>query len=170
MLTYKREPINNLDMPGKNFKSAEAQMLIRKPASEVFEAFSDPGITRNFWFTRGSGRLEVGKEVTWEWEMYKVSARVMVKEMVSGQKIVIEWGEPSRTVEFDFQAVNEGFTYVTIREWGFLSTGDALLEDIKGSTAGFTTVLDGLKAFLEFRINLNLIADKFPPEITSHGN
>jgi hypothetical protein len=30
--------------------------------------------------------------------------------------------------------------------------------------------LDGLKAFLEHGINLNLIVDKFPKEITQHGN
>jgi len=40
---------------------------------------------------------------------------------------------------------------------------------IKDSTGGFTTVLDGLKAFLEHNINLNLIADKFPKEVAQHG-
>ena len=37
---------------------AKAEMLIRKPVAEVFEAFVDPEITRKFWF---SGRLETGK-------------------------------------------------------------------------------------------------------------
>ena len=37
---------------------AKAEMLIRKPVAEVFEAFVDPEITRKFWF---SGRLEAGK-------------------------------------------------------------------------------------------------------------
>lgn len=39
---------------------AKAEMLIRKPAAEVFAAFVDPAITANFWFTKGSGRLEPG--------------------------------------------------------------------------------------------------------------
>ena len=34
-----------------------AAMLIRRPASEVFEAFVDPDITTKFWFTKSSGRL-----------------------------------------------------------------------------------------------------------------
>jgi uncharacterized protein YndB with AHSA1/START domain len=39
---------------------AKAEMLIRKPVAEVFEAFIDPAITTKFWFTKGSGRLEPG--------------------------------------------------------------------------------------------------------------
>jgi hypothetical protein len=31
-------------------------------------------------------------------------------------------------------------------------------------------VLDGLKAYLEHGIDLNLIADKYPKEIMNHGN
>jgi hypothetical protein len=49
---------------------AETAMLIRKPVSEVFEAFVNPAITSKFWFTKGSGRLEAGKQVRWDWEMY----------------------------------------------------------------------------------------------------
>lgn len=54
-------------------------------------------------------------------------------------------------------------------QYGFSQTGDNLLEAVKDSAGGFTTVLDGLKAFLEHSINLNLIADKFPKELTQHG-
>ena len=50
----------------------EAQMLILRPISEVFEAFVNPEITTKFWFTRSSGRLELGKKVRWDWEMFGV--------------------------------------------------------------------------------------------------
>ena len=45
---------------------AKAEMLIRKPVGQVFEAFVDPAITSLFWFTRGSGRLEPGRQVRWD--------------------------------------------------------------------------------------------------------
>lgn len=143
-------------------------MLIRKPAAQVFEAFIDPEITKNFWFTKGSGKLETGKTITWEWEMYGVSAPVLVKGILPNERIVIEWGEPATTVEFNFKAISQNATYVTIKNYGFHQTGDALLHVIKDSTGGFTTVLDGLKAYLEHGINLNLIADKFPKEVVQH--
>lgn len=156
-------------MADKNIKCAEAQMMIRKPAAQVFEAFIDPELTKNFWFTKGSGKLEVNKKVTWEWEIYNVSAAVVPKEILKNEKILFEWGEPARTVEFKFQALNDDSTYVTVTECGFDKTGDELLAVVKDSTGGFTTVLDGLKTYLEYGINLNLIADKFPKEITLHG-
>ena len=148
---------------------AEAQMLIRKPVEEVFEAFINPSITRNFWFTKGSGRLEVGKKITWTWEMYNISAVVVAKEILPDQKIIFEWDEPSRIVELNFKEVDDESTYVTVTESGFNKKGEELIAAIKDSTGGFTTVLDGLKAFLEYRINLNLIADKFPKEVIQHA-
>src|SRR5260221_710594 len=58
---------------------AKAEMLIRKPIAKVFEAFVDPAITTKFWFTKGSGRLETGKQIHWDWEMYDISVQVTVK-------------------------------------------------------------------------------------------
>lgn len=148
-----------------NFSQAHARMMIRKPVAEVFNAFIDPALTRNFWFTRSDGKLELNKTVVWEWEMYNVSASVWVRELKQNSRIVIEWGEPATNVEFQFQQISEGATYVQIVESGYQETGDKLLKHIIDSTGGFTTVLDGLKAYLEHGINLNLIADKFPKEI-----
>jgi len=149
-------------MAPNNSVFVEAQMLIRKPAEKVFEAFIDPAITTNFWFTKGSGKLEVGKTVKWEWEMYRVSTNVLVKEIVPNKKISIEWNEPVTTVDFKFEALTENTTYMVIKNYGFNLEGEELIAAIKDNTGGFTTVLDGLKAYLEHNINLNLIADKFP--------
>lgn len=142
--------------------TVEAQMLVRKPAAEVFNAFIDPAITTQFWFTRSSGKLEAGKTVTWTWEMYNFSTQVRVKEIIENEKIVVEWNEPSTSIEFLFEASTESTTYVIIKNYGFDSSGDQLIEAIKDNTGGFTTVVDGLKAWLEHGINLNLIRDKFP--------
>src|SRR5215510_6805542 len=79
---------------------AEAQMLIRKPPSQVFEAFIDPSITKNFWFTKGSDRLTLNKKITWTWEMYNLSTTVTAKEIIENEKILFEWDTPPRMVEF----------------------------------------------------------------------
>lgn len=150
-------------------ENVETQMLIRRPVSKVFEAFVNPAITTNFWFTKSSGKLEAGKTITWEWEMYGISTEVLVKEIDANRKILIEWGKPATTVSFEFNALSEDKTYVVIKQYGFRETGSDLIAVIKDSTGGFTTVLDGLKAWLEHNINLNLIADKYPKEISTHG-
>ncbi|MFC0605400.1 SRPBCC family protein [Winogradskyella pulchriflava] len=140
----------------------ECQMMIRKPISEVFQAFVDPKITTKFWFTKSSGILEKEKSITWEWEMYGVSDKIKVIELILNQKISIIWGNPSTTVDFEFSELSNKNTYVVIKNYGFQQTGNDLIEAIKNNTGGFTTVLDGLKAYLEFGIKLNLIGDKFP--------
>jgi uncharacterized protein YndB with AHSA1/START domain len=159
-------------MSSSNLKCSEAQMRIRKPVSQVFQVFIDPEMTKHFWFTKGSDKLEVGKTVTWEWEMYNFSTQVIVKEIVENQKIAIEWftSEKPTNVDFDFKTLSDGSTFVSVKHYGFDKTGDELLETIKDSTGGFTIVLAGLKAYLEHNINLNLIVDKFPKEIMQHGN
>lgn len=140
---------------------AGAQMLIRKPVLEVFSAFINPEQTVNFWFTKSSGPLKKGKRVTWEWEMYGVKTEVIVREIIENELIEIDWGEPSRRVAFRFSQMENG-TYIDCRETGFTETGSELLAAIRNSTGGFTTVVDGLKSWLEHGIGLNLIADKFP--------
>lgn len=149
-------------MTEQSIPIVEAQMLIRRPVLEVFEAFIDPAITTKFWFTHSSGHLEAGKTITWRWEMYGVSADIFVKEIIPGKKIATEWGDPATTVDYEFSAFTADSTYVTIKNYGFNLEGEELLQAIKDNTGGFTTVLDGLKAWLEHGLELNLVADKFP--------
>lgn len=71
---------------------AKTAMLIRKPVAQVFEAFINPEITSQFWFTKSTGRLEAGREIEWTWEMYQVMVPVQVKKIELNKRIIIEWG------------------------------------------------------------------------------
>jgi uncharacterized protein YndB with AHSA1/START domain len=145
-------------------------MLIRKPVGEVFEAFINPDITTKFWFTKGSGRLEAGKQVQWDWEMYNISVPVTVKAVERDKRIVIEWpGYGGNTsVVWKFTAQPDGSTFVTVAESGFTGSGDELVQKTADSTQGFSLMLAGLKAYLEHTIQLNLVADRFPVGIAEH--
>ena len=143
---------------------AKTEMLIRRPVAEVFQAFIDPEITTKFWFTKSSGRLEIGKQIRWEWEMYNASTNVNVKEIEPNKRIVVEWeadGGPT-TIEWIFTARPDNTTFVSITNSGFHGTVEEVAEQAIASTEGFTFVLAGLKALLEHNMNLNLIADRFP--------
>ena len=142
-------------------------MLIRKPAADVFQAFVDPDITTKFWFTRSSGRLEAGKQVRWDWEMYGIAVPVTVKAIEPDKLIVIEWPGQSgpTTVEWRFAPQPDGTTFVGITEAGFAGDGDQLVKQVTDSTQGFSLVLAGLKAYLEHGVMLNLVADRYPAGI-----
>ena len=147
----------------------KAQMLIRKPAAEVFEAFVDPAVTSRFWFSRGSGRLEPGKRVKWDWEMYGASVDVEVKAVEENRRILVEWDGPDNPslVEWTFEAKGEGRTMVVVKNWGFRGEPDAVVAAAIDSMGGFSLLLAGLKAYLEHGIDLRLIVDHDPDSLVA---
>ena len=143
----------------------KTQMLIRKPARKVFEAFVDPTITTKFWFTKASGRLEPGKTIKWEWEMYNVSATVQVRELEEISRIVIDWGDEQHgftTVEWRFFPWKDDTTFVKITEQGYTGNGDQIVARAMDSMGGFSFVLAAAKALLEHDIVLKVTADHSP--------
>jgi uncharacterized protein YndB with AHSA1/START domain len=143
---------------------ARAEMLIRKPVAAVFEAFVDPAITSKFWFTKGSGRLEPGKRVQWDWEMYSFSVDVEVKAIEPNRRIAVEWsayGHPT-TIEWVFTSRPDGTTFVSVTNAGFRGTAEEIVKLAVDATEGFAFLLAGLKALLEHDVQLNLVHDRFP--------
>jgi len=143
---------------------ASTAILIRQPIEEVFEAFVNPAITANFWFTKGSGRLQVGKQIRWDWEMFKHTELVTVKALEENKRILIEWDSYGTLtlVEWAFVARSDNSTWVSIVNAGFAGTGDEIVQQAADTMEGFVLVLAGAKAYLEHNIQLNLIADRFP--------
>ena len=141
----------------------ETQMLIRKSINIVFNAFVDPLITQQFWFSTSSGYLEEGETVEWTWEKYKATAQVHVLKIKENELIRIEWGEPKSKVDFIFEKVDPMQTYVRIKNYDLPYQDQALIDFVINSTGGFTTVLDAAKIYLEYDIEPNLVLDKFPP-------
>lgn len=150
---------------------AKSELGIRKPVKEVFEAFINPKISTKFWYTHSTGKLEKGANIQWKWEMYNLVVPVVVLEIIANQKILIEWGEGihKSTVLWEFKSINDNLTFLTIKNYNFQGNYEAILKQVQDSTKGFTFVLSGLKAWLEYNLQLRLIEDAFPKELmTKH--
>lgn len=146
---------------------AGAAMLIHKPVNEVFMAFVDPAVTTRFWFTKSSGKLVEGQSVNWTWEMFNHTVLISVRKLVPNKNITIQWGDDAEAlVVWDFNSLGTSRTFVTITNTGFKGSCQELISQIRDSTGGFTWVLAGLKAYLEHNLQLNLIADRYPEELT----
>ena len=143
---------------------AKAQLLIRKPVQQVFEALVDPAITSRFWFSKGSGRLETGKRIRWDWEMYDHHTDVDVKAIELNKRILIEWNGPENPsmVEWTFEDKGNNTTFVVVKNWGFKGDADKVVAAALDSTGGFTFVLAALKVFLEHAIEPNFVVDHAP--------
>jgi uncharacterized protein YndB with AHSA1/START domain len=108
------------DLQLKHVPIGKVGMLIRKPVADVFEAFINPDITTKFWFTKSSGRLEVGKQIQWDWEMYDFSTRVTAKSIEPNRRIVIDWPRyGGLTTEWIFAPRGDDATFVSITHTGF---------------------------------------------------
>lgn len=141
-------------------------MLVRRPVADVFAAWVDPEVTTRFWFTKSSGKLAAGETVRWDWEMYGVGADVTVKELVADELIEFEWGGAGSSplvVAVELTSYGPERTYVEVTEKGYAGSADDVVAHVLDSTAGFTMVLCGMKAFLEHGIALGLVADKSRP-------
>jgi uncharacterized protein YndB with AHSA1/START domain len=149
---------------------ARAEMLIRAPPAEVFEAFADPAVTSHFWFTHGSGRLEPGARVKWEWAMYGFSVDVDVSA-ADRERIEVAWsayGAPS-TIEWRFTPLPDGTTFVSVTNAGFAGSDADKIKAALDATEGFAFVLAGAKAWLEHGVELNLVRDRFPKGLDDGG-
>lgn len=144
-------------------------MLIRRPVADVFHALVDPEVTTRFWFTRSSGKLEAGKRVRWDWEMYGHSADVDVDVVEENERISMRWpayeGDAQTTVEWTFTPRADGSTFVTVTNTGFTGDQEGIAKQANAATGGFTLVLAGMKAWLEHDIELTLVRDRFPEGI-----
>lgn len=151
-------------MDTSNQPVAKIELLIRKPVAEVFDAFVNPDIITKIWFNRSSGPLEMGKSVTWYWDLYNASTEVRVLALEQNQRIYIEWDVDSdnpSNVEWKFEERADNGTYVSVVHSGFDSDADDVLNKVVDSTGGFTLVLAAAKAYLEHGIELNIVADRF---------
>lgn len=134
------------------------QTKIQKPVAEVFDAVYNPDKLSEYFTTAGSsGPLEAGQTVMWSWHDYPGSYPVKVIESVKNERIVFDWevmggGYDTRT-EITFESLNDGETLVKITESGWKEDKEGL-EASYGNCFGWTQVVFGLKAWLEYGINL----------------
>lgn len=156
----------------------ESQMLIRKSVQEVFEAMVNPDITSKFWFTKGSGRVEPGKTLEWEWGQFGVKDNVNILDVRKDEYISLQWslGELETTVEITFESKTKDTTFVSVIEKGFWTSDPEndpdlanKIELMLGQNGGWTLVLSNMKAWLEHELDLNLIADH-KPELIKQSN
>lgn len=142
---------------------ASAGMLIRRPVAEVFEAFVDPAITARFWFSDGSGRLEPGARVRWDWAIYGVSTDVAVKAIEPRRRILIDWDVDSDPTEVEWTFEGRGDeTWVEVFNRGFPGAPDEQVARALDSTGGFALVLAGAKIWLEHEIEPRFVLDRHP--------
>ena len=144
--------------------TAKAQILIHRPANEVFDAFVEPETMAKFWFTRRDDGLREGETVTWfigpEPDAPRIE--VQVTSLKRPDSIVMKWGHAASltTVSWTFEEKAPTTTLLRVEESGLSGTTQEIIDAALDSTGGFNQVVVAAKAWLEHKTVVNVVADR----------
>ncbi|MFD2967162.1 SRPBCC domain-containing protein [Sphingobacterium bambusae] len=135
--------------------TANTQLQIQKPASEVFQAIIDPDKMSNYFIAHATGPLEKDSTVQWTFPEFPESFPVTGKEIQADSYISFDWndGKPNQLVEIFLSDGGNGSTIVRIVEHEMGNSPEGI-EQMKGQTGGWANFLACLKAYLEYGVNL----------------
>lgn len=142
---------------------ATAQTLVRKPVSDVFDAFANAEAMSKFWFTRRDDGLRAGETVAWYLGPQPGALRtdIRVTALERPNLIVMEWENAGgfTTVTWTFEEKGPNTTLLRVEETGYSADPQTNLAAVLESIGGFNQVLIAAKAWLEHRAPINVIAD-----------
>ena len=142
---------------------ARARIIFRAPPERAFDAFADPQLMSQFWFTRRDDGLEAGRDVKWYVgdgpDAPEIDVRVI--ELQRPERLRIEWGQGGQFTEvvWTFERAGSQDTLASISESGFNLEGDDLWARVLDSTAGFNQVVLAAKVLVEHGEAINVVAD-----------
>ena len=139
------------------------QTKILRPVADVFDAIVSSDRLCNYFTNQASGDLVEGAEIRWRWDHYDVELPVVVDKIISNELIELTldsevWKKtltesyPVKVI-FEFEALEDGNTMLSISEAGWKTDADGL----KGShdnCGGWTHMAMCLKGWIEHGIDL----------------
>lgn len=144
-------------------------LQISKPPEEVFEAIVNPEIMKNYFISKGSGRMEEGKTIMWSFPEFEGQFPVVVEKISQNRFISFYWGNKEDDidtagskkllVEITLDNYNND-TVVIITEKG-MENNEKGISWLKGNTEGWANFLACLKAWLEYGVQLRKGAFNF---------
>jgi len=150
-------------MSQTNDPIAKAEILIKKPIAEVFNAFTQPNRITQFWFDKCSGPIEKDASIEWTWTIFDITIPVKVMSYKENENIIMSWGSghDQSILEWNFTKRSEQTTYVSLINRDFRGNIDEKITTALDTTGGFNLVIAAAKAYLEHGIKLNIVNDKF---------
>jgi uncharacterized protein YndB with AHSA1/START domain len=138
---------------------AKAQMLIRRPAAEIFDAFILPAVLTQFWLKRASGPLFRGAQVEWEFLVAGATERVAVTAFDAPRHLAFRWLDGKLDVDIHVAETSPGSSTVSVEVRGFEEGAEGVAQ-VVNATEGFSIVLCDLKTLLESGRSAGLVRAK----------
>ena len=115
-------------MEFQNHPVATAELLIRKPVAEGFEAFVDPALITTSWFDKSSGPPGSVRTVLWHRELISAIGEGRVKAIEVNQRILIDRGNgDAPTLEWTLYPRSADTSQLSVVNSGFAGHGDEIV-------------------------------------------
>ena len=137
---------------------ARVSLIINAPATEIFNAFTEPKQLARFWLASSSGKLSIGKSVRWEFKVPGATVETTATKLKLGQAILWKWSDGT-TVDIEIEELDKG-TAVTVINSGFQGSPNQKIQSALNATEGFSFVLADLKTLLESGKSSHIVRDK----------
>lgn len=144
----------------------QVKLQILKASDEVFEAIVDPEKMSNYFISRGTARMEEGKNIIWNFPEFDVDVPIRVGKIEENKYIGFYWDAENGEellVEILLTSTAANKTLVSITEKS-MANDEAGIKWLKQNTEGWANFLACLKAYLEYGINLRKAAFDFMKE------
>ena len=140
---------------GNETLEVKAALQIIKPVEVVFEAIVDPEKMSNYFISVGSGRMEEGSQLTWQFPEFDTKSPIRVGKIEKDKYISFYWEMDGIElfVEITLTHIEDNATLVRITEKS-RQNDEAGIKWLMGNTEGWANFLACLKAYLEYGINL----------------
>ncbi len=138
-----------------NHLEVKAAIQILKSIHEVFEAIVDPAKMSNYFISKGSGRMEEGRQLTWHFPEFDGDVPIRVGRIQADHYVSYYWDVDGKEnlIEMTLTPRGENATVVNIVERGKASD-EAGIQWLMRNTEGWANFLACLKAYLEYGVNL----------------
>lgn len=138
-----------------NHLEVKAAIQILKSIHEVFEAIVDPAKMSNYFISKGSGRMEEGRQLTWHFPEFDGDVPIRVGRIQADHYVSYYWDVDGKEnlIEITLTPRGENATVVNIVERGKASD-EAGIQWLMRNTEGWANFLACLKAYLEYGVNL----------------
>jgi uncharacterized protein YndB with AHSA1/START domain len=133
----------------------KAALQISKPVSVIFGAIVDPVQMSNYFISKGSGKMEEGKKIIWQFPEFDMTFPIRVSKIEKNKYISFYWEMEGidLLVEITLTPKGDLSTLVTVTEKS-RNNDEAGIKWLKGNTEGWANFLACLKAWLEYGIHL----------------
>ena len=127
---------------------------IARPVAAVFDAIVDPAKMSQYFISRGSGRMELGAKLEWEWSDVGAKLAIEVGQLDVNRKIGFAWSATGMPTKVTLTVESDGTGTKLVAIEGPFALTDPGVARAMQQTQGWTDFGCCLKAYLVHGINL----------------